>query len=104
MASFETRVTEIRADPRGGFSVMLKPHFLERDVAYQKVWLEPHFDNHCASIAEDSIEVRTEHAPPVYVGQIVTVYAVEPELPPFEVAASRPACSFGRPLQHPSMQ
>jgi hypothetical protein len=22
----------------------------------------------------------------------------------FEVAASRPACSFGRPLQHPSMQ
>src|SRR5260370_42566723 len=83
MASFETRVTEIRADPRGGFSVMLKPHFLERDVAYQKVWLEPHFDNHCASIAEDSIEVRTENAPPVYVGQIVTVYAVEPEHPTF---------------------
>jgi hypothetical protein len=64
-------------------SVMLKPHFLERNVAYQKVWLEPHFDNHCASIAEDSIEVRTENAPPVYVGQIVTVYAVEPELPSF---------------------
>ena len=62
MASFETRVTEIRADPRGGFSVMLKPHFLERDVAYQKVWLEPHFENHCASIAEDSIAVRTENA------------------------------------------
>ena len=59
----------------GGFSVMLKPHFLERDVAYQKVWLEPHFDNHCVSIAEDSIEVRTENAPPVY--------AVEPELPFF---------------------
>ncbi len=56
MASFETRVTEIRADPRGGFSVMLKPHFLERNVAYQKVWLEPHFEKHCASIAEDSIE------------------------------------------------
>jgi hypothetical protein len=52
---------------------MLKPHFLERNVAYQKVWLEPHFDNHCASIAEDSIEVRTENAPPAYVGQIVTV-------------------------------
>ena len=83
MASFETRVTEIRADPRGGFSVMLKPNFLERDVAYQKVWLEPHFEKHCASIAEDSIEVRTENAPPVYVGQIVTVYAVEPELPSF---------------------
>ena len=66
MASFETRVTEIRADPQGGFSVRLKPHFLERDVAYQKIWLEPHFNNHCASIAEDSIEVRTEHAPPVY--------------------------------------
>ena len=59
MASFETRVTEIRADPQGGFYVMLKPHFLERDVAYQKVWLEPHFGSHCASIAEDSIEVRT---------------------------------------------
>jgi hypothetical protein len=43
--------------------VRLKPHFLERDVAYQKIWLEPHFDNHCASIAKDSIEVRTEHAP-----------------------------------------
>lgn len=83
MASFETRVTEIRAEPRGGFSVRLKPHFLERDVAYQKVWLEPHFDNHCTSIAEDSIEVRTSNAPPVYVGQIVTVYAVEPELPSF---------------------
>jgi hypothetical protein len=83
MASFETRVTEIRADPRGGFSVRLKPHFLEGDVAYQKICLEPHFDNHCASIAEDSIEVRTEHAPPVYVGQIVTVYAVEPEQPSF---------------------
>ena len=83
MASFETRLTEIRADPRGGFSVRLKPHFLERDVAYQKIWLEPQFNNHCASIAEDSIEVRTEHAPPVYAGQIVTVYAVEPELPSF---------------------
>ena len=83
MASFETRVTEIRADPRGGFSVRLKPHFLEGDVAYQKICLEPHFDNHCASIAEDSIEVRTEHAPPVYVGPIVTVYAVEPEQPSF---------------------
>jgi hypothetical protein len=34
MASFETRVTEIRPDARGGFSVRLKPHFLERDVAY----------------------------------------------------------------------
>jgi hypothetical protein len=83
MASFETRVTEIRADPRGGFSVRLKPHFLERDVAYQKVWFEPHFDNYCASIAEDGIEVRTENAPPVYVGQIVTVNAAEPELPSF---------------------
>ena len=83
MASFETRVTEIRADPRGGFFVRLKPHFLERDVEYQNISLEPHFDNHCASIAEDSIEVRTEHAPPVYVGQIVAVYAVEPELPSF---------------------
>jgi hypothetical protein len=67
MASFETRVTEIRADPRGGFSVMLKPHFLERDVAFQKVWLEPHFENHCASIAEDSIEVRTDELPSVLI-------------------------------------
>jgi hypothetical protein len=83
MASFETRVTEIRLDARGGFSVRLKPHFLERDVAYQKVWFEPQFDNYCASIAEDSIEVHTENAPPVYVGQIVTVNAAEPELPSF---------------------
>jgi hypothetical protein len=60
---------------------MLKPHFLERDVPYQKVWLEPHFGSHSASIAEDSIEVRTEHVPQVYLGQIVTVHAVEPELP-----------------------
>ena len=83
MASFETRVTEIRADPRGGFSVRLKPHFLERDVAYQKIWFEPRFDNFCTSIAEDSIEIRTENVPPVYVGQIVTVNAAEPELPSF---------------------
>jgi hypothetical protein len=83
MASFETKVTEIRADPARGILCDAKPHFLERDVAYQKVWLEPHFEKHCASIAEDSIEVRTENAPPVYVGQIVTVYAVEPEPPSF---------------------
>src|SRR5258708_20221030 len=81
MASFGTRVTEIRADPRAGFSVMLKPHFLERDVAYQKVWLEPHFENHCASIAEYSIEVRTEYAPPVYLDQIVPVYPFEHDFP-----------------------
>ena len=83
MASFETRVTEIRADPRGGFFVRLKPHFLERDIEHHKISLEPHFDNHCASIVEDSIEVRTELAPPLYVGQIMTVYAIEPELPSF---------------------
>ena len=83
MASFETRVTEIRNRPLGGYTVVVRPHFLETDIDYQKVSLEPHFDNHGASIAEDHIAFSTDQAPPVYVGQIVTIHADEPETPSF---------------------
>jgi hypothetical protein len=67
MASFETKSPK-SVWTHGGFSVVPKPHFLETDVDYQKVWLEPHFDNHGASIAKDRVEFHTQHVPPVLCG------------------------------------
>jgi hypothetical protein len=75
MCSVDTKVIEIRPH-KGGFVVVVKPHYLETHVAYRKIWIEPRFDNHGGQLVEDTIEFAANTIPPDRIGETVRVYAV----------------------------
>jgi hypothetical protein len=78
MLSFETKVTEIRGNPRGGYIVVLCPNSLMSDIAYSSIRVEPFFECTVGAIQTDYLELITTENPPVQVGQAVAVRAVKP--------------------------
>jgi hypothetical protein len=78
MLSFETKVTEIRGNPRGGYVVVLCPNSLVSDIAYSSIRVEPFFECTVGAIQTDYLELITQETPPVQLGQAVTVRAVKP--------------------------
>jgi len=78
MPSFETQVTEIRENPKGGYVVVLRPNSLIRDIAYLSIRIEPFFDCTVAAIQTDYLELNARDLPPVQVGQAVTIHADKP--------------------------
>jgi hypothetical protein len=78
MPSFETKVTEIRQNPKGGFVVVLSPNSLVSDIAYPSIRVEPFFECTVGAIQTDYLELIAPETPPVQLGQSVTIHAVEP--------------------------
>jgi hypothetical protein len=79
MPSFETKVTEIRESPKGGYIVVLSPNFLISDIAYPSIRIEPFFESIVGAIQTDYLELNVRELPPVQIGQTVTVHAAEPQ-------------------------
>jgi hypothetical protein len=80
MPSFETKVTEIRGSPGGGYVVVLCPNSLVSDIAYLSIRVEPFFECTVGAIQTDYLELVTQETPPVQLGQAVTVHAVKPAM------------------------
>lgn len=78
MPSFETKVTKIRENPKGGYVVVLRPNSLESDIAYPSIWIEPFFECTVGAIETDYLELNARELPPVQVGKTVTIHAVKP--------------------------
>jgi hypothetical protein len=78
MPSFETKVTEIRENPKGGYVVVLRPNSLVSDIAYTSIRIEPFFECTVAAIQTDYLELNAQEIPPVQLGQAVTIHAVKP--------------------------
>ena len=78
MPSFETKVTEIRENPKGGCVVVLRPNSLASDIAYPSIRIEPFFECTVGAIQTDYLELNAQEIPPVQLGQAVTVHAVKP--------------------------
>jgi hypothetical protein len=79
MPSFETKVTEIRDIPTGGYVVVLSPNSLISDIAYPSIRVEPFFECTVGAIQTDYLELNVRELPPVQVGQTVTIHAVSPD-------------------------
>jgi hypothetical protein len=79
MPSFETKVTEIRESPKGGYVVVLRPSYLVSDLAYRSIRIEPFFECNVGAIQTDYLELNVQEFPPVQVGQTVTIHAVKPD-------------------------
>ena len=69
MPSFETKVTEIRENPKGGYVVVLRPNSLISDMAYSSIRIEPFFDCSVGAIQTDYLELNAGELPPVQIGQ-----------------------------------
>jgi hypothetical protein len=78
MPSFETKVTEIRENPEGGYIVVLRPNSLISDIAYPSILVEPFFVCTVGAIQTDYLELNARELPPVHVGQAVTIHAGKP--------------------------
>jgi hypothetical protein len=78
MPSFESKVTKIRENLKGGYVVVLRPNSLESDIAYTSIWIEPIFECTVGAIETDYLELNARELPPVQVGQTVTIHAVKP--------------------------
>ena len=62
MPSFETKVTEIRENPKGGYVVVLRPNSLISDMAYSSIRIEPFFDCSVGAIQTDYLELNAENS------------------------------------------
>jgi hypothetical protein len=80
MPSFETKVTEIRVSPKGGYVVVLRPNFLISDIAYSSIRIDPFFECTVGAIQTDYLELNVRERPPVQIDQTVTIYAFKPVL------------------------
>jgi hypothetical protein len=78
MPSFESKVTEIRESPKGGYVIVLRPNSLISDIAYPSIRVEPSFECTVGAIQTDYLELNTRELPPVQLGQSVTIHAVKP--------------------------
>jgi len=78
MPSFETTVDQIRENPDGGFTVILKPHELETTTNLEEVLLEPKFATVGGRIHRDHIELDCHERPPIREGQVLMVRSLDP--------------------------
>jgi hypothetical protein len=78
MPCFESKVTEIRQNPKGGFVVVLSPNSLVSDISYPTIRVEPFFECTVGAIQTDYLELIAPETPPVQLGQSVTIHAVQP--------------------------
>jgi hypothetical protein len=78
MPSFESKVIEIRQNPKGGFVVVLSPNSLVSDISYPTIRVEPFFECTVGAIQTDYLELIAPETPPVQLGQSVTIHAVQP--------------------------
>jgi hypothetical protein len=78
MPSFEAKVDEIRENPSGGYTLILKPNELETTTNLDDVLIEPKFATVGGIIHKDRIEIQCAVKPPVNVGQTLMVRALDP--------------------------
>jgi hypothetical protein len=78
MPSFNATVTEIRQNPTGGCTVILRPNELETTTDLKSVLIEPKFATAGGTIHADHIELFCEEKPPVHQGQSLMVRTLDP--------------------------
>jgi hypothetical protein len=78
MPSFDATVTEIRQNPTGGCTVILRPNELETTTDLKSVLIDPKFATAGGKIHSDRIELYCAERPPVREGQTLTVRSLDP--------------------------
>jgi hypothetical protein len=78
MPSFDTTVTEIRDNPSGGCTVIIRPHELETTTDLSSVLIEPKFATNGGTIHSDHIELYCAERPPVHEGQSLMIRSLDP--------------------------
>jgi hypothetical protein len=78
MPSFDTTVTEIRDNPSGGCTVIIRPHELETTTDLNSVLIEPKFATNGGTIHKDQIELYCAERPPVREGQSLMIRSLDP--------------------------
>jgi hypothetical protein len=78
MPSFNATVTEIRENPSGGCTVILRPNELETTTDLLSVLIEPKFATEGGAIHPDRIELYCAEKPPVHQGQSLMVRSLDP--------------------------
>jgi hypothetical protein len=78
MPSFDATVTEIRDNPDGGCTVVLKPNELETTTDLKSVLMEPKFATQGGTIHSDRIELHCAEKPSVHQGQSIMVRSLDP--------------------------
>jgi hypothetical protein len=78
MPSFDTTVTEIRDNPSGGCTVIIRPHELETTTDLSSVLIEPKFATNGGTIYNDHIELYCAERPPVHEGQALMIRSLDP--------------------------
>ena len=78
MPSFDTTVTEIRDNPSGGCTVIIRPHELETTTDLNSVLIEPKFATNGGAIYKDHIELYCAERPPVHEGQSLMIRSLDP--------------------------
>ncbi len=78
MPSFDATVTEIRENPNGGCTVILRPNELETTTDLKSVLIEPKFATDGGTIHSDYIELHCAEKPPVNEGQSLVVRSLDP--------------------------
>jgi hypothetical protein len=78
MPSFDATITEIRENPGGGCTVVLKPNELETTTDLESVLIEPKFATHGGTIHSDRIELHCAEKPSIHQGQSIMVRSLDP--------------------------
>jgi len=78
MPSFDATVTEIRENPNGGCTVILRPNELETTTDLKSVLIEPKFAANGGTIHKDYIELHCTEKPSVNEGQSLVVRSLDP--------------------------
>ena len=78
MPSFDATVAEIRENPSGGCTVIVKPNELETTTNLKDVLIEPKFATAGGIIHEDCIELYCAERPPIQEGQSLMIRALDP--------------------------
>jgi hypothetical protein len=78
MPSFDATVTEIRQNPDGRWTVVLRPNELETTTDLKSVLIEPKFATVGGTIHSDHIELYSAEKPPIHEGQSIMVRSLDP--------------------------
>ena len=78
MPSFDTTVAEIRDNPDGGCTVILRPNELETTTDLKSVLIEPKFATAGGTIYTDRLELYCAERPPIQQGQSIMVRTLDP--------------------------
>jgi hypothetical protein len=78
MPSFDATISEIRENPAGGCTVILRPNELETTTDLKSVLIEPKFATNGGHIYADRIELYCKEKPQLSEGQTIMVRSLDP--------------------------